>query len=423
MPSKLKRALARTLGLAVGLALGVLVLELALRWRPELLPTWYRETFVFQGVELFHPGILARTPVEGVPLPLPVGTYSGIPPADLMELGIAPPEAREDAERWPDVLIPADADGFPNPARLERAQLVLLGDSFGVGAGVERPPGLRARLAERTGLAVYDVSVAGIGPIHEEWLLREVVLAKEPRAVIWLVYAGNDITYSIEPLAYRRLGHATYAEAHADRLRPRSFLLDLWRRSRERSSPPPRTPLPGFPLRRADGSLRPIWFQPENLAQLGYPRELWETSIGWQTAREALERGIDACRSHGVVPILVYLPSKAQVYLPWVEDDPELLRRTVEAYAPEVADEPADALRERLLENRGALESLFLAFCHERGVACLSATPYLERQAQEGRLGYLATDTHWNTDGQATLVEPLLDLLREQGLLEGQRDG
>lgn len=422
----MKRALARGLGLALGLALGVVALELALRWRPQWLPSWYRETFVFQGVELFHPGILARTPVEGVPLPLPVGTFTGVPPADLIEQGIAPPDAREDAERWPDLLIPADADGFPNPERRERAELVLLGDSFGVGAGVERPPGLRARLAERTGLSVYDVSVAGIGPIHEEWLLREVVLAKQPRAVIWLFYAGNDVTYSIEPLAYRRLGFATYAEAHAGRLRPRSFLLDLWRRSRERASGPPRTPLPGFPLRRADGSLRPIWFQPENLAQLGYPRELWEASIGWRTAREALERGIEAARASGVVPILVYLPSKAEVYLPYVEDEPELLRRTVEAYAAPDADAPeesAAALRARLLEHRGALEALFLAFCEERGVACLSATPWLERLAREGRLGYLATDTHWNTEGQAALLEPLCELLREQGLLDGVERG
>lgn len=417
----MRRNLARGLALALGLALTLGVVELLLRQRPLLLPRWYRESFPFHGVELFHPGILARTPVEGIPLPLPVATYSGAPPADLIENGIAPPDEREDAQRFPDLLIPADEDGFPNPRRLERADLVLLGDSFGVGAGVERPAGLRARLAAETGLSVYNISVAGIGPIHEEWLLREVAFAKEPRAVIWLFYSGNDATYSIEPLVYRRLGSATYAQAHADRLRPPSLLFDLLRATL-RADEPQREPLPGFPLRRADGALRPIWLLPENLAQLGHGREVWEASIGWNAARDAMQRAIEACRERGVTLVFVYLPTKSEVYLPFVEADPALLVRTLARHADPSPEDPL-ALHERLLANRGALEATFRAFCDQAGVACLSATPYLEALARQGELAYLATDTHWQVSGQDAILGPLLELLRRQRVLDREQDG
>lgn len=417
----MRRNLARGSALALGLVLTLGVVELVLRQRPQLLPSWYRESFPFHGVELFHPGILARTPVEGIPLPLPVAGLTGVPPADLIEHGIAPPSEREDAERWPDLSIPADEDGFPNPRRLERADVVLIGDSFGVGAGVVRPPGLCARLAAETGLSVYDVSVSGIGPIHQEWLLREVALSKQPRAVIWLFYSGNDVTYSIEPLAYRRLGYSTYAEAHADHLRPACLLFDLLRASLQTKTPEGE-PLPGFPLRRSDGSVRPIWLHPENLAQLGYSRELWEGSIGWKAARDAMQRAVETCRERGVTLVFVYLPTKEEVYLPFVEPDPELLVRTLARHADPGPEEPV-VVRERLLANRGALEAAFRAFCEGAGVPCLVATPLFEKLAREGQLAYLVTDTHWQVDGQEALLRPLIDLLREQGVLDKDAGG
>ena len=399
-----KRLLARWVVAVLVLAIGFVCVDLFLRKRPELLPLWYRESFPFHAVELFEPGILERTPIEGVPVPIPIGAHTGTPPADLVEEGLAP-DALEDRQRFPDLFLPADADGFPNPERLERADVLLVGDSFGVSAGVERPLGLRRRLAEATGRSVYNLSVAAIGPIHEEWLLREIGLAKEPDVVIWLFYAGNDVTYSAEPAYYRHLGHTTYAEAYAERRVPRWIFFDVVRKMLARDGEPKGDPLPGFAFPRHDGSVAPIWFHPDNLNQLGYSREIWQTSIGWKTAADALAAAADACAERGVRFLLVYLPSKAEVYLPHVDADAELLRRTVaRSTDPELS---AEELLEHLLANRGTLEEVVQAFCDERGIAYLSAVPFLEAQAGEGRLGYLASDTHWQPDGQAVLVEPL----------------
>jgi hypothetical protein len=104
------------------------------------------------------------------------------------------------------------------------------------------------------------------------------------------------------------------------------------------------------------------------------------------------------------------------VLLPLVARDPPLARRTIAACgnpAPEGAD---DELYETLLAHRRAHEELVRDFCARESIPFLSGRPALEAQAARGELGYLVTDTHWTSAGQAALLEPLLGFLREQGV-------
>ncbi len=407
----------RSLGCFLALAAGLAALEIALHLRPRLLPRWYRERFPMHGIEFFEPGILDRTPIEGVPLPLAVGPYSGPPPADLTELGIAPADGY-DARRFPEVVVPADAQGFPNPSDLERSDLVLIGDSFAVAAGALRPAGLQARLGEATGLTICNLGVAAVGPVHEEWLLENVGFAKKPRAVLWLFFSGNDVSGTLTPLLHKRKGRETYGAAYADRRAPRLFLPDLARaffsaqQDHERNEP-----LPGFSFRLADGALQPIWFHPGEVLQLQWNREDWEKNLAWKAAREVIERVHASCERKGVRLLLVYVPTKAEVYLPYVEPDAALAARTASSVLPEpLSEDPASFLRSAL-EHRGDLEQVFRSFCEAAGVPFLSATPYLESLARAGELGFLVCDTHWQNAGQEALLEPLIALFRREGIL------
>ncbi len=408
----------RSLGCILALAAGLGALEIALHLRPRLLPRWYRERFPMHGVEFFEPGILDRTPIEGVPLPLVVGAYSGPPPADLKNLGIVPPGEECDRERFADVYVPADSLGFPNPADLDRADVLLIGDSFAVAAGALRPAGLQARLGEATGLTVCNLGVAAVGPVHEEWLLENVGFAKAPRAVIWFLFSGNDVSGTLAPLLYKRKGQETYGKAYADRRAPQLVLPDLARAFfSAKQEPEGREPLPGFVFRLADGEPQPIWFHPGEVLQLQWSREDWEKNPAWKAAGEILVRVRDGCERRGIRLLLVYLPTKAEVYLPYVEPDAALTLRTASSGLPEpLTEDPASFLR-RVLEHRGDLEQVFHAFCEAEGVPFLSATPYLESLARAGELGFLVCDTHWQTVGQETLLEPLIALLRRQGIL------
>lgn len=409
--------------IALALFVVAAALEAALHLFPVLLPRSYLAHFPANGCEFFHPGILARTPVEGVLLPHLANAYHGAPPADLCAMGIAPrslaPGQDQDARTFPEIDLPADALGFPNPAVLERADLVLLGDSFGVAAGVRTPEALQGALEHATRLSIANLSLAGIGPVQERWLLETVALAKHPRAVLWFYFSGNDLTASYEPLVARHAGKTTWAEAWPERAKPRFFLPDLIA-SALRATPPPlvREPLPGFAFHAADGSTRSLWFDPDQLLQLSWTRATWEAHPVWAPVQNELRAARDACRTANVGFALVYLPSKPEVYLPVVARDPELARRTVVALgvpAPPISpDEHYDAL----IANRHAQEELLRDFCARESIPFLSATPALEALAERGELGYLVTDTHWQALGQAALLEPLLDFLRRAGFLD-----
>jgi len=408
----------RTLKPLSALLVALLALELAFHLRPGLLPRSYRERFPMHGIELFHPGILERTPIEGIPLPIVVGSYSGPPPADLKEMGVAPPDEDADARAFPHVSIPVDALGFPNPRDMERADLVLVGDSFAVAAGALEPEGLQARLARETGLSVFNLGVSAVGPVQEEWLLGEVGFEKHPRAVVWFLYSGNDVSGSLTPYAYKRKGQDTWAEAYADRRVPRFILPDLVKTLlRPKAAAKESSPLPGFVFRRADGKEQPIWFEPGELLQLSWTREAWEKNLAWRTTRNILQRVQKSCAERGIRFLLVYLPAKAEVHLPFVTADAALAHRTASSILPEPLAQDSETFLGAALEHRRDLERIVEEFCASQGMPFLSATPPLEELAKRGELGFLVTDTHWQSIGQGALLTPLVELLRAEGIV------
>jgi len=406
--------------IALGLSLGLV--ELAFHLSPGLLPAGYRERFAMHGVELFHPGILETTPIRGVPLPLVVQAHVGPPPADLKELGVAPQEQDDDARRYPEIHLPSDANGFPNQRALEQADILFLGDSFGVALGALEPEGLQQALSEATGLTVYNLSIAGIGPVREEFLLERVGLELQPRCVVWFFYSGNDATLSIDPLVQEYHGRKTWAEAYADRRAPSLHLPELVRLALARPAAPPLAdPLPGHGFRLEDGTLQPIWFLPDNLRQATWTRERWEQELGWRNAREVLARVKERCSREGVALLLVYVPTKAEVYLPHIEAQAPLVLENARRRFQEPISATADEFLSQALAQRTSLEESFHAFCEEQGVSQLSATPYLAALAAAGELGYLATDSHWQETGQLTLLKPLVDALIGMGVVEEER--
>jgi len=407
---------AKALLLVASLALGLGATELALQLAPGLLPGSYLARFPGHGTEFFHPDVFERTPVEGVLLPHLAQARVGPPPADLIELGLAPRDADDDRRAFPRVAIPADARGFVNLALPTRADLALVGDSFGVACGVREPTGLQALLEERTGRAVFNASLSGIGPAQELWLLENEVLPRAPRVVLWFFFGGNDVTADHEAWLARRAGHATWAEAWPERRRPRWLLPDLLAHSFAASPPPPcPVPLAPFELELVDGGARRQWFAPDHLAQLAWDEATWRAYPAFEPVRATLAAARDACRARGAQLLLVYLPSAPEVLLPLVRPAPELFLRTLSATGAPAPAEPAEALFARALAQRHALESVLRATTAEAGIPFLSAVPALTAAASEGQQVYLATDTHWTATGQRALLEPLLAFLRAEG--------
>ena len=90
-----------------------------------------------------------------------------------------------------------DSRGFRNPAALERADVVLLGDSMTYGSRVPPDDTWARALAAETGLAVYNMGFPGWGPPQAAFLLPDA-LALKPKLVIYGFFFGNDVLDALE---------------------------------------------------------------------------------------------------------------------------------------------------------------------------------------------------------------------------------
>ena len=90
-----------------------------------------------------------------------------------------------------------DAFGFRNKPHDPRRKLdlIVLGDSFGVGA-VPQEATWTALFEERFGLSTYNLSVGGANPIQEVFTLRRHwprLKRSGCRLVLWTLFSGNDL--------------------------------------------------------------------------------------------------------------------------------------------------------------------------------------------------------------------------------------
>ena len=415
-----RRGLRSTLvRLGVSFAIGVVLLEAALHVAPGLLPAAYLDRFPAHGLEFFRPGALAEAPIDGIPVPLVPTPWIGPPPSDLIEFGIAPPEFDGDALRTPHAVVPSDARGLPNSVAHDRADVVLVGDSFLVSASAVEPRGVKVRMEEAIGRPVYSLGVAGIGPLREAWMVENVALELEPELVVWFFFGGNDLSDVKRTMEHRAAGRRSRSEL-PDYVAPPLFrlpgVLETLLGS-DPSSTKTGAPLPPLALRGGGPEdPEPTWFHPTYLSRLAIGRREWEGHVAWTETLDAINRGRDAARRGGAEFVLVYLPSKEEVLLPFVSDVELLYRYLGYGFEGQLPLDAA-ASQARMLQNRRALSEAVAAFCATEDIPCWVATPVLEALVSEGESGYFAADSHWDSIGQEAVVGPLLAFLEAEGLL------
>lgn len=392
-------------GAATLAALGVV--ELAFQLRPELLPVAYRRSLPLKGQELIAPEIARRTPVDGVALPTAMWDYDGPAPADLIEMGLAPESARDATPER--VLLSLDELGLPNPEVPDEADVVLLGDSFVYSMGAQEPPGLSALLAETKSVTSYCVGVTGIGPYQELFLLKEICLDPGPQRVIWFVFGGNDLQGASATLKHKDAGRTSLMERLWPEGPPLLKVRDLarWVISSSRGGSVleahPGVAVPG------GGSEHLTWFHPEYTSALAIDPEILDQWPAYDGLVGCLEEGKRFLDSWETDLWVVYLPSKAECYLPLLPADQEqafLEQCFFGRPAPESETWPE--LLGKMRSHIGELGSRLGDECAKRGIRYFDATEVLREEMAAGRPPYFAADTHLGMLGQERLLEELL---------------
>ena len=353
---------------------------------------------------------------------------------DIVRLGFLPPDlVRHPIYRFP---FSTDADGFRNQSGAEQAPLAALGDSFTDAMTLPAELAWPARLSASLGVPVRNYGTAGFGPGQERRVLQEYVLGRHPRVVIVAFFAGNDLQDAERFAHFQQDGSFRPSFAYGwefkevvarfDNLyvvslaRGVASLLQHPAPGREQpseadgySGDDPKAPgvsRPSFDRGLftvpVSGRTLRFAFLPAYLNTLRFSRGELEAWPGWALTREAYRQMDRDVRAAGARLVVMFIPHKAQVYLPLLQASlpPAELGRALEA-ALRQPERPLDL--GAMLDNRLALNGLLRDFCAQEGIEFLDLTDALQARVALGQNVYFPDDSHWNAAGHETASEAL----------------
>jgi hypothetical protein len=297
------------------------------------------------------------------------------------------------------VHMMTDANGFRNsPPEKATYDSVALGDSFTRASGVASPwPQV---LAEFTGSNVLNLADVGFGPQDELKVLRQYGLKKQPQWVIMAYFEGNDLYDAAayeqaNPFITLRFGRYVLNQG-----------MEAWR---ERS-------LDEAPVEVASNYRYPITvtinkkdlelaFFSYYISWLSVDRQVIGSSQNYRLVTESILQVKELSEAAGARLLLVYVPSKEHVYLPYLNDvgilklvftdvpaieldETGFLQFTSERVTPEIT-------RQHINDQ----SSLLTDFAAENEILFLDLTSTFQEEAGMGVELYYPFDTHWNQRG------------------------
>ena len=316
----------------------------------------------------------------------PGDRFSGPSVSDIEQGWLLRPARRET------LTFTYDGWGYRNPHTLERAEVVLLGDSYVEGYGVQDHEVVARRLEARLGAPVQNMGVAGYGTHQALLVLEEDAVKLQPKLAVWFFFEGNDLfddqlieSMRMAPIADRT--HRPEGMTHYHGWRQRSFVAAALDGLRFLADPalPNRAPY--------WATLATRGLAGETILFADYAKLAWTDYVEarWGTAQANFHRAANFARERGIALAFAFVPTKERVYWPYVilPDRGPLRRWTIWP------------MRER-----------FLAFCAEAGVPCLDLTDTLQADVKAGGWPYLRTDTHWSPRGHELVATRLAALVQ-----------
>lgn len=380
------------------------------------LAAWF---LCFAAVDTLAPDLLAGT---GIPYFEVRGRFA--PDSGLVMVPRHPDRERRMALRG-DLHDPED--DLPDPAVDYRAtyddrgfrtsggeppyELAVFGDSF-LEIGERDSLTAAEMLARETGLDAYNFGRGWYGPHHYAELLRRHGVGLRPEFAVLFFFEGNDAS---DALAYERWRDEGGSYGDFTRVqgplwkRFRTATLDLlaflqWKAAealglRSRLAAALGGEEPTRPRNtatvRIGGDHVPMKFGywPDDS---GTSAETLLQTPAWRAAERALRRFRDTARSHGIIPVVAFLPTKATTYA-----------RQILRLPPRFAGRDLGASAESPPRGR-ALSTLSDAL----GLPFFDLTAVLREHAPERPLLFYAQDTHWAPPGRRVAARVLADSLR-----------
>ncbi len=373
------------LSLLLGIVLGVLLLELVFRSNTTLLPR----------------GMAAPLPVDAPLADREYEIHSSDADIFYWEASLVRPPAENQLEarvRWR-----TDEFGFPNPAPVPpMVDLVILGRSYAMGAQAQNPwPDI---LRTEAGLRVLNLSQTGAG-LGQKWdFFRRFGLPRQPRFVVIEILPPMDILQygGAEPMVVERVAFPL----------AQSVLRKLF--------PPEATQDAGgyiypLPLEFDGGGTQAVFYS-RYLSALTLSAEDWAGSEDWKNFSADLTSMISTIRRDGIVPILLFVPTKETVYVPRLRSasilEPALAsagswKRTGGKLQWSAQETDAGVVQADAPSAEGLIKELALG----QSLCLVDPTDAFWQSIQNGADPFMRYDTHWSAVGHELVADGILAVL------------
>lgn len=324
--------------------------------------------------------------------------------ADLIEK----PEGKDDRIEAR-VTYYIDELGFPNqgpiPAKVDG---VILGRSFSMGAQAERT--WHRILAEQEDLQILNLSQTGSDIYVRQKHLEAYGLPRKPR---WVV---SEITPALDVIA------ASPAEKPLLTNLSTAVIFTLYRRMSAGSASPAggdflfpiQVELPG---RQVELSIYLPYLQ-----ALAVDSDTFEDSVEWQAYSAGLEVLFSTIKSNGACPVLLFTPTKSNVYLPLLQDAPQFTP-VLEHISTWVLDEQERLVESRihpdgvaaLVENSRRQRAILERFAAEQGALFVDPTDLMIAAVKAGEDPFMSYDTHWSAAGHRIVSRAVYNAVLKAG--------
>jgi hypothetical protein len=256
------------------------------------------------------------------------------------------------------------------------------GDSFTFGAGVDHEATWVARLARLTQREIINLGMPGHGPHQYTRIFKKYGAPFAPKFVFYALHTNDlrDVVRFEAPPARRerRMTPKRFMKRYSVTYNVSGNILRSIKKNRVNDT------RNDIGLKLADRRLRDPYLVPDD-----------KFAPAWEAAARQIEDAIAESKRINATFVLLYFPSKEEVY--W-----ELVK-----------DKVTEAFKERV----DKLGETILAFCAARDLLCLDLTPALKARGLRGEQFYFPVDVHWNEQGNALGAEEIYKFLVEKKLI------
>ena len=292
-------------------------------------------------------------------------------------------------------------DGFRPNSSEPPYDIALIGDSF-IEIGVNDQSTLSEKIKEKSGLSTFNLGLGWYGP-HQYLKLAEKYLPEiKPTYAFFCFFAGNDIRDIKAYENWKRTG--SYYFYHSNTL-PNilmgylKILTDAYYvgiRKMATLSANIESRMKGI------DSLHPVM----SIVQVGdkevpmrfwyideqYRTDLLPSTPVWKKLRSILQAFKTFCLEHHVIPVVVYIPSKLEVY------DDQIIRN----------GHYFERQFKRLYKDPYVKSRAIEALTNTLDIQLINLLHAFEQEARKGRQLFYPVNSHWNTSGIELAAELII---------------